>query len=363
MNVGESPSDPRLPGLRTEIDGIDDAIVELLNRRAKAALEVGKIKHEKGLPFYVPEREVEILRRLSCKNEGPFPPDALTAIYREIISASLSLEKPLSVGFLGPKATFTHQACLKHFGESALFVPQINVSEVFEAVERGVCDFGVVPIENSSEGVVSHTLDMFVDHTPQILGEILVEVSQDLLSVTGDIDHVRKVYSHPHAIAQCRGWLERNLRGVPVFDVESTARAAELAADDPGAAAIAGEAAGKLYRLKPVRRRIQENANNFTRFLIIGKGAVARTGSDKTSVLFSGKDEVGALYLMLEPFAKHKVNLTKIESRPVKKKAWEYLFFLDLEGHLTDPPISKALDELRMRASYIKILGSYPKAV
>jgi chorismate mutase/prephenate dehydratase len=356
-------TEERLKELRAEIDRLDDEILSLLNRRAQAVIEVGRIKSERNLRFYVPEREVEILRRLCAANRGPFPNDALKAIYREIISASLALEKPLSVAFLGPKATFTHLACLKHFGESADYVPQINVSEVFEAVERGVADFGVVPIENSSEGIVSNTLDMFVDHSLLICGEILVEVAHDLLSVTGDVEHVKKIYSHPHAIAQCRGWLERNLRSTPVFDVESTARAAELAADDPAAAAIAGEAAAKIYGLKSIRKRIQDNTNNFTRFIIIGKIAPKRTGSDKTSILFAARDEVGALHLMLEPFAKNRVNLTKIESRPVKTKAWEYLFFLDMEGHISADPVAKAVDELRMRAQYLKILGSYPRAI
>ncbi|MCL5966878.1 MAG: prephenate dehydratase [Deltaproteobacteria bacterium] len=353
----------RLKELRAEIDAVDDQIVALLNRRAKAVVEVGRIKADRNLRFYVPEREVEILRRLTEANEGPFPGEALKAVYREIISASLALEKPLSVAFLGPKATFTHLACLKHFGESADYVPQINVSAVFDAVGRGLADFGVVPIENSSEGVVSNTLDMFVDHNLLICGEIMVEVAHDLLSVTGAIEHVRKVYSHPHAIAQCREWLDRNLRAVPVFDVESTARAAELAADDPSSAAVAGEAAAKIYGLKAVRKRIQDNPNNHTRFIIIGKIAPEPTGNDKTSILFSARDEVGALYLMLEPFARNNVNLTKIESRPIKKKAWEYLFFLDMAGHITDAPVKTALDELRMRAQYLKILGSYPRAI
>jgi chorismate mutase/prephenate dehydratase len=330
--------------LRDEIDALDDQILFLLNRRAQAVIEVGKIKADQQLRFYVPEREVEILRRLTGANPGPFPNEALKSIYREIISASLALEKPLSVAFLGPRATFTHLACLKHFGESADYVAQINVSWVFDVVERGNADFGVVPIENSSEGIVSNTLDMFIDHNLLISGEILIEVAHDLLSVTGDIEHVKKVYSHPHAIAQCRMWLERNLGNAAVFDVESTARAAELAIDDPSAAAIAGE-------------------NNVTRFIIIGKIAPERTGNDKTSVLFSSRDEVGALHLMLEPFSRHRINLTKIESRPVKKKAWEYLFFLDMEGHITDDPVARALDELRMRAQYLKILGSYPRAI
>jgi chorismate mutase/prephenate dehydratase len=353
----------RLKELRSEIDAIDDQILSLLNRRARAAIEVGGIKEEQNLKFYVPEREVEILLRLTGKNSGPFPNEGLKAIYREIISASLALEKPLSVAFLGPRATFTHLACLKHFGESAQFVAQINLSDVFDAVDRGLADFGVVPIENSSEGIVSNTLDLFVEYNLLVCGEILVEVAHDVLSVTGDIDHVRKVYSHPHAIAQCRGWLERNLRSVPVFDVESTARAAELAADDPAAAAIASEAAAKIYGLKTIRKRIQDNTNNFTRFIILGKQASAPTGNDKTSVLFSARDEVGALYLMLEPFYRHNVNLTKIESRPVKKKAWEYLFFIDMTGHVADGPVARALEELKARSQYMKILGSYPRAI
>ena len=352
----------RLQELRAEIDALDDRILDLLNRRARAALEVGRIKAERGLEYYVPEREVEILRRLTSSNPGPFPNEGLRAIYREVISASLALEKPLSVAFLGPRATFTHQACLKHFGESAQYVAQINLSEVFEAVERNIADFGVVPIENSSEGIVSNTLDMFVEYNLLICGEILVEVDQDLLSASGDIDRLKKIYSHPHAIAQCRGWLEKNLRHVPVFDVESTARAAELAAVDPSSAAIAGEAAARIYGLKTIRKRIQDNTSNVTRFIILGKQPSARTGSDKTSILFSARDEVGALHLMLEPFAKYRVNLTKIESRPVKKKAWEYLFFLDMTGHIADEAVAGALDDLKMRAQFIKILGSYPRA-
>src|SRR4030066_1745881 len=322
--------------LRDEIDAIDDRILSLLNRRAQAVIEVGKIKAEQNLRYYVPEREVEILRRLTASNPGPFPSESLKSIFREIISASLALEKPLSVAYLGPRATFTHLACLKHFGESADYVAQINVSELFEAVERGNADFGVVPIENSSEGIVSNTLDMFVDHNLFISGEILIEVAHDLLSVTGDMEHVKKVYSPPHAIAQCRMWLERNLRNVAVFDVESTARAAELAIDDPSAAAIAGGAAARTYGLPCTPERNPDNPNNFTRFIIIGKRAPERTGNDKTSVLFSARDEVGALHHMLDPFSRHRINLTKIESRPVTKKAGDHLFFLDMEGHTRD---------------------------
>jgi chorismate mutase/prephenate dehydratase len=356
-------AEDRLKGLREEIDGIDDRILELLNRRAGAVLEVGKVKSVGGLRHYVPERESEILSRLSGANRGPLPNEALRVIFREIISASLALEKPLTVAYLGPRATFTHQACIKHFGEGALFDPQINVSEVFEAVERGRAEYGVVPIENSSEGVVSHTLDMFVDHNLVICGEIVVDVCHDLLSASGDLSLIRKVYSHPQAIAQCRGWLERNLRLVPVIDVDSTARAAETASADPAAAAIAGEAAARLFGLRTVCRAIQDNPNNVTRFILLGKTAPARSGTDKTSVLFSARDEVGALFHMLQPFQRNGVNLTKIESRPIKKKAWEYIFFLDMEGHASDPPVAASIAELSERAQFLKILGSYPRVI
>ncbi len=353
----------RLKQLREEIDRIDRAILDLLNKRAEIAREVGELKKEHGLRIYVPEREAEILDRLARINKGPFPSKAVKTIFREIISASISLEKPMKVCFLGPEATFTHMACLRHFGESAELIPLINVTEVFEAVERGEAEYGVVPIENSTEGVVSNTLDMFVEYNLNIIGEITLEVSHSLLSRTGDISHLKKIYSHPHAIAQCRGWLEKHLRNVPVYHVESTAKAAELAAEDSSAGAIASEGAARLYGLRVIKRNIQDNIYNFTRFIIIGKISPERTGKDKTSVIFSVKDEVGALFKILEPFARYGINLTKIESRPVKKRAWEYLFFLDMEGHIKDERVRKAINEMRILTNYFKLLGSYPRSV
>jgi chorismate mutase/prephenate dehydratase len=348
---------------RDKIDELDRQILELLNKRAEVAKAVGDLKKKHDLRVYVPERETEILESLSKLNEGPFPTDAVRTIFREIISASISLEKRMRVCFLGPKATFTHVACIRQFGESAELIPVINVAEVFESVDRKEVEFGVVPIENSTEGIVSNTLDMFVEHNISIIGEITLEISHALLSVTGDMEHIKKVYSHPHAIAQCRNWLEKNLRDVPVFNVDSTARAAELASEDPSSAAIASEGASKMYGLKVMKKNIQDNIYNYTRFIIIGKITPEKTGCDKTSIIFSVKDEVGALHRILEPFAKHEINLTKIESRPVKKRAWEYLFFLDMEGHITDGNIASAINEMRILCDYFKLLGSYPRAV
>lgn len=347
---------------REKIDEVDGKVLELLNQRAEIAREVGELKKKHDLRVYVPEREAEIIESLSKLNRGPFPTEAVKTIFREIISASISLEKPMRVCFLGPKATFTHMACLKQFGESANLVPVINVTEVFEYVERREAEFGVVPIENSTEGIVSNTLDMFVEYDINIIGEITLDISHALLSVIGKMEHIKKVYSHPHAIAQCRSWLEKNLRAIPVFDVESTAKAAELASEDPSSAAIAAEEASKMYGLKVIKRNIQDNINNFTRFIIVGKITPEKTGWDKSSIIFSVKHEVGALFKILQPFSKHGINLTKIESRPVKKRAWEYLFFLDMEGHITDPSLSAAVDEMRVLCDFFKLLGSYPRS-
>lgn len=348
--------------LRRDIDAIDDRILELLNRRAELAIEVGRVKVGEKRDFHSPSREREIYERLTRANPGPFPSEAIRGVYREIISASLSLEAPMRVAFLGPKATFTHLATMQHFGLSAEFVPQKSIPAVFEEVEKGRALYGVVPVENSTEGMVSHTLDMFMESDLKINAEVLLEVSHDLLSRTGRLEDVKKVYSHPQAIAQCRTWLDENLPGVPVVDVASTALAAQIVGDDYTAAAIASEFAASLYDLKVVRKRIEDQVNNFTRFLVIGKKMAEKGGDDKTSLMFSVKDEPGILYRMLEPFAKRGVSLSKIESRPLKKKAWEYIFFLDLTGHVTDPMVADAVQELKGYCQFVKILGSYPRA-
>ena len=354
---------PTIEQLRAAIDGIDDRILELLNERARVVIDVGRLKAGTNMAFHVPGRERQIYERLSVRNPGPFPNDALRSVYREVISACLSLESPMKVAFLGPKATFSHLATMQHFGLSAELVPLKSIPAVFEEVEKGKALYGVVPVENSTEGVVSHTLDMFVDSGLKITAEILLEVHHDLLSRTGRMEDVKKVYSHPQPLAQCRQWLDENLPGVPLVDVASTAAAAQIVSEDYAAAAIASELAATLYDLKVVRSRIEDQVNNFTRFLVIARTECERTGNDKTSVLFSVKDEPGILCRMLEPFAKRGINLSKIESRPFKKKAWEYIFFLDLFGHVADPEVAAALDELRECCQFLKILGSFPRSM
>lgn len=347
--------------LRGEIDRIDEKILDLLNKRAKVVISVGRLKKKKNADFYTPSRETEIYLRLERINKGPFPNDSLRVVFREIISASLALEGPLKVAYLGPKATFTHLACIQQFGFSAAYTPVNSIKEVFSEVERGRADYGVVPIENSTEGVVNHTLDMFIDTPLKIYGEIMQEVSHHLLSKTGKISDIKRLYSHPHAIAQCKGWLEENLPGVPITEVYSTAKAAEICIEDPTAAAIASELAAKLYGLEIAKKRIEDNINNSTRFLVISKKSSERTGRDKTSIMFSVKDRVGALYDILRPFSQNDINLTKIESRPSRKKVWEYIFFVDLEGHNDDKKVRMALNELKEHTIFLKVLGSYEK--
>ncbi len=336
--------------------------MEFLNQRASLVVEVGRLKAGEKRDFHVPSREREIYERLISHNPGPFPNEALKSVFREIISASLALEAPMKVAFFGPKATFTHQAAQQQFGLSAELVPQKSIPAVFEEVEKGLAQYGVVPVENSTEGMVSHTLDMFMESELKINAEVMLEIHHYLLSRTGRMDDIKKVCSHPQPIAQCRNWLADNLPNVPVVDVASTAVAAQIVAEDYTAAAIASELAASMYDLKIVRERIEDQVNNFTRFLVIGKKLADKSGDDKTSLMFSVKDEVGILYRMLEPFYKRGINLSKIESRPLKKKAWEYIFFLDLVGHISDPEVAEAVQELKGCCQFVKVLGSYPRA-
>ncbi|MGW8312116.1 MAG: prephenate dehydratase [Desulfuromonadales bacterium] len=352
----------KLQQLRQQIDNLDDQILDLLNRRAEVVVAVGKAKQESRGEYYVPSREKAIYDRLIARNPGPFPADAVQRVFREIISASLSLEQPLKVAFLGPQATYTHVAAMQQFGLSAQLVPLKSISSIFDEVSRGRASYGVVPVENSNEGVVSHTLDMFMTSDLKIIAEILLPVSHDLLNLSGQTADIRRVVSHPQAIGQCRFWLEENLPDIPLVEASSTATAAQQAAEDASVAAIASEAAASLYGLRVVKHKIEDNPNNFTRFLIIGKEMQGPSGSDKTSIMFSVKDQAGILYHMLEPFSKRDINLAKIESRPTKGKAWEYIFFLDMEGHVQDQKISAALEELQTHCQFLKVLGAYPKA-
>ena len=358
----DKKTEKRINELRGEIDALDEQLLELLNKRARCALEVGKTKKETNSDFYVPERERAIIDRLTSMNKGPFPNSGLKTLYREIISASLSLEKPLKIAFLGPNATFTHQAALTHFGLSSEFHPKKEISDVFNEVDTGRADFGVVPIESTAEGVVSHTLDMFVTSALKISAEVLLEVSPALMNKSGRRADIETVYSNPHALAQCSDWLKENLPDVQIRDVSSTARAAQMAVEDLSVAAIAAEAAATLYDLTVVEEKIQDNPHNYTRFLVIGKREFKKCGNDKTSVMFAIKDSPGVLHKMLKPFAERKINLTKIESRPLKKKAWEYVFFIDMDGHISDEPIKDAIGELEGMCSFLKTLGSYPKS-
>jgi len=352
----------KLPTLRQAIDSLDDKLVELLNERARLVQEVGAIKAQLKQPFYVPERERQILERLQQANTGPFPTEALRPVFSEIISACLSLEHPLRVAFLGPEATFTHMAARTRFGLSARYVPAATVAGVFTEVEKGMADLGVVPIENSTEGVVNSTLDVLIDSELSITAEIATEVSHCLLTRTGTLDGLQKVYSHPQALAQCRGWLSANLPNVAQIEVASTALAARLTRDDPVAAAVASELAGQLYDLKIARKKIEDEVRNVTRFLVVGREPPPPTGRDKTSILFSLKDAAGVLYKVLQPLADAGLNLSRIESRPSRKKLWDYVFFIDVDGHTGEPGVEAALRALEARCEFVKVLGSYPRA-
>lgn len=348
--------------LRGQIDSIDSQILELLNQRAAVVLGVGKAKEGSDGTFYVPSREKAIYERLTELNPGPFPDQAVVKVFREIISASLNMELPMQVAYLGPQSTFTHMAAMEQFGLSAQLVPLKSIPSVFEEVERGRAHYGVVPVENSTEGVVNHTLDMFIGSELQVIAEIMLEISHNLISKTGNIEQITKIVSHPQPLAQCRHWLEANMSDVPQVDVASTAAAAQLAAEDESAAAIASQAAAVQYGLKVIKAKIEDNPNNYTRFLVIGKKTPEKSGQDKTSIMFSVKDEPGILSRMLEPFSKREINLSKIESRPMKQKVWEYIFFLDLIGHVDDVAITAAIEELRAHCHFLKVLGSYPIA-
>lgn len=356
-----------LKKLREEIDRIDEEILRLLNERARIAREIGEIKKKRNMEIHVPERERAIFEKILKLNREKFgeefPSEALVHIYREIISACLSLEKPLKIAYLGPKATFTHQAALEFFGFSAQYVPCATIRDVFVEVESERADYGVVPVENTIEGVVNYTLDMFLESDLKISGEVVIPINLHLLSTTEDVSEIRKVYSHKVALGQCRKWLEKYLPDAQLIETESTAKACEIALEEEGSAAIASEVASYTYHLNIVAKNIQESSDNFTRFLVISRREMKPTGKDKTSLIFAVRDEPGALYRALEAFYLKGVNLTKIESRPSRKRAWDYVFFVDLEGHKDEERIRDVLKELKKRTQMVKILGSYPKAL
>lgn len=358
--VSQAPS-VTLAALREQVDSIDKQVVSLLNQRAALAIEIGRAKAALKKPLYAPHREQQLLERLQHQNPGPLPSQSLRSIYREIMSASLALESPLRVAYLGPEATFTHQAATRQFGSSALLQPERSIAEVFEKVERGSVDYGVVPVENSTEGVVTRTLDRLMNSELVICGEVVVDVHHCLLTRSGHRGGIDKVYSHPHAFAQCRQWLATNMPDVALEDVDSTARAAQLAANLPNAAAIASELAAQVYGLDVAAARIEDARSNVTRFLLLGHNAPEPTGQDRTSIMFALKDAPGILFHALEPFAKRHINLSRIESRPSRRRSWDYLFFIDLEGHRDNQPVRAAIEALGEVCQFIKVLGSYPR--
>jgi chorismate mutase/prephenate dehydratase len=351
----------KLKNLRKKIDQIDSNILRLLNERAGVTLSVGKLKSKRTAPSFSPDREAQIYERLIKANKrGLLKEDTIKAIYREIMSGSLSLQNPPRIAYLGPDVTFTHIAAVKKFGESLEYIKCDSIADVFTEVERERADYGVVPIENSTEGAVNHTLDMFVDSDLQICSEVYLSIKHNLLSKSKRVSSIKKVYSHQQVFAQCRIWLETNLPQAKLVPCESTTVAAMYAGLGKGRAAIATKLAADEYKLNILASSIEDSPHNITRFLIIGKQETEPTGNDKTSIVFSMKDKAGALHDVLTPFKRSKINLTKIESRPSKKKAWKYYFFVDMQGHIKDKKLKRSLRQLEKHCTYLKILGSYP---
>jgi chorismate mutase/prephenate dehydratase len=354
-----------LAGVRAEIDGIDSELLRLLNARACCAQKVGEIKAEHGEAghIYRSEREAQVLRRLQDSNPGPLPGESITFFFREVMSACLALEEPLGVAFLGPLGTFSESAATKHFGHAARLAPQSSIDDVFREVESGHAHYAVVPVENSTEGAVGRTMDLLLATPLKICGEVVVRVHQNLMSTETDLAKITKVYSHAQSLAQCHEWLNRMLPKAQRVSVGSNAQAAQLAAAEPGTAAIAGEAAAARYQLPKLAENIEDEPNNTTRFLVLGKHDAGVSGRDKTSLIMSAPNRTGALYELLQPLSAAGVSMCRLESRPARNALWEYVFYVDIEGHRNDPTIQAALDKLAASAAYLKILGSYPVAV
>jgi len=359
-----------LEDIRREIDRIDRELLSLMSARAKCSLAVAEVKKsaaaQEGLDapmFYRPEREAQILREVATLNEGPMDDHAVQRVFREIISSSLALEEPMAVAYLGPEGTYTHAATLKHFGSAITTVPCTDIEEIFRAAEVGTTRFGVVPIENSTEGVVSYTLDRLAQSRLRICGECRLRIEHNLLGSAPDLATITRVHAHPQALAQCRGWLDKNLPHAERIGENSNAAAAERVQGDTTAAAIAGRAASSLYELSILERNIEDVADNTTRFFVVGDMDVPPSGEDSTSVLISAPHKPGGLRRMLEPFENAGVSMTRIESRPSRATLWEYNFFLDVQGHQDDPLMKEVLDQLREDAQYLRVLGSYPSAL
>ena len=356
---------PNLAEARERIDGIDQQIQALIAERAGWAQRVGKAKGplKAAIDYYRPEREAQVLRQVLDRNDGPLADDVLLRLFREIMSACLAQQEPLKVGYLGPEGTFSQQALIKHFGHSARGLPLSSIEEVFQEVEAGHADFGVVPVENSGQGTIQSTLDMFLTSSLKICGEVELHVHQFLLSRTGRLDDIERVYSHAMSLAQCQAWLRQHLPKAERLAVSSNAEAARRARTADDAAAIAGESAGHVYGLKVVSGPIEDRRDNPTRFLVLGRELFNASGHDRTSLLVFVRDQPGALYNVLSPFARHGISMNRIESRPSHAGLWQYAFFIDVAGHVEDEPVRRALSELGEYAADVKILGSYPVAL
>ena len=357
-------ADPLQP-IREQIDAHDREIVRLLNERLKLAAEIGRVKRSSGGQIYVPEREDAVFRKVTSLSEGPIKPEALKAIYREIMSAAIALEKPLQIAYLGPEATYTHAAAIKKFGASVDYAPIATIGDIFTSVEKGEADYGIIPIENSTEGSVREAQDGFVESELKAVAQIYLEINHALISAT-PLERIEKVYSKDQALAQCRAWLQRHLPHAQLIDTASTAKAVEIANSEPGAAAIAAELAAQARDVPVLARNIQDRNDNTTRFFVIGKKASGAVGGgrDMTSLVISLGESAaahsGALMKMLTPFSSRGLNLSKVESRPSKRRAWDYLFFIDVAGHYEDPAMKEAVAELRAFCPLVKWLGSYP---
>jgi len=362
------PSRPvDLDKVRSEIDSIDERIHGLINERARLAQLVGISKTRDGrtVDFYRPEREAQVLRRARERNAGPLRDEEILRLFREIMSACLAQQEPLKVAFLGPEGTFTQAAVLRHFGHSVRALPLASIDEVFHEVEAATADFGVVPIENSTEGTVNHTLDRFLASPLKICGEVELRIHHSIMGMMNSLGRIERICSHPQSLAQCRGWLDEHLPNVERVPVSSNAEGARRARDERGSAAIAGETAAEVYGLKVLAAEIEDRADNTTRFFVLGRKLFSPSGEDRTTLLVSigHTDSPGALHRLLQPLAQHRVSMTRIESRPSHRRKWDYVFFIDIEGHAEEPHVARALAQLKKRASLFRVLGSYPRAV
>ena len=356
------PPDRQLAELRVRIDEVDAQLLDLLNRRARLAMAVGEVKKLTDAPVYRPEREAQVVARLRERNPGPLGGDAIEAIQREVMSACRELERRMRVAFLGPAGTYSEQALLRQFGHGVEPVACPSIDEVFRLTEAQGTDFGIVPVENSSEGAVNRSLDLLLHTSLRICGEVTLPIHHSLLTVSGTLESITRVCAHPQALAQCQGWLDRNAPGLARVPVSSNAEGARLAGAEAGTAAIAAESAGARYGLMPAARGIQDDPHNRTRFLVIGRHECTPSGADQTTLILSVPDRAGAVHALIEPLARHGVSMKRFESRPARQGNWEYFFYLDLIGHEQDPQVAPALAELRRNAAFFKLAGSYPRA-